>query len=65
METLKIRNDVTCGKCDNDLAACTCSDLEERYNQIKNSKFIKLGDEYKTRIEAQIKRQKESQSHTE
>lgn len=54
-----------CGKCDNDLAACTCDDLEARYNQIKKSKFIVLGDEYKARIEAQIKRQKESQSHPE
>lgn len=54
-----------CTACDKDLASCECADLEERYNQIKNSRFIHLGDEYKARIEAQIKRQKESQSHPE
>lgn len=54
-----------CQKCDNDLAACVCPDLEARYNQIKDSEFIHIGAEYKARIEAQIKRQKESQSHPE
>jgi hypothetical protein len=53
-----------CLHCDNDLAECTCDDLEERFKKIQSSEFIVIGLEYQAKILAHIhnrKKQKEAE----
>lgn len=54
-----------CCKCDNDLAACTCPDLRERFETICKSEFLKIGAEYQNRIREQIERNERESTKTE
>ena len=54
-----------CRKCDNDLPACTCPDLKERFESLLKSKFVIVGEDYAKRILAQIARNEAQQSKAE
>lgn len=47
-----------CVKCDNDLAECTCADLEERFKKILACEHIAIGADYAARIVQNIERRK-------
>lgn len=49
-----------CSKCNNDLAACTCPDLEERFESIKTIPQLHIGIEYQARIAGHIYRRKQA-----
>ena len=53
-----------CIKCDKDLAACICPDLEERFERISKSDYLFIGEDYKKRIREQIERNKREQSES-
>lgn len=42
-----------CCKCNNDLADCTCPDLKERLESLKNCEYLHIGPGYLKRIEKQ------------
>lgn len=42
-----------CCKCNNDLADCTCPDLQERLEKLKECKNLFIGGDYMKRIEKQ------------
>lgn len=44
---------MTCNTCENDLAQCTCEDLPERWEEIKQSEYLVVGVDYGLRIQAQ------------
>lgn len=52
-----------CGKCNHDLADCTCEDLSERFESIVNSPYVHIGPEYQQRIRANIERQKQARDN--
>lgn len=52
-----------CCKCDRDLASCTCPDLKERFEKIRQ--FVFFGSDYLKRIEKQIERNEKEQSKVE
>jgi hypothetical protein len=54
-----------CCKCDNDLAACTCPDLRERFEKILKSEHIVIGYDYQKRIREQIERNERESTKTE
>lgn len=45
-----------CIQCDEDLAACTCPDLKERFERILKSEHLIISDDYQKRIREQIAR---------
>lgn len=47
-----------CGKCDHDLAECSCPDLEERFDAILKIKTLHVGEEYQARIRANIEKRR-------
>ncbi len=54
-----------CIKCDQDLAACTCPDLNERLEKIIACKHVHVGAEYQRRIREQAERNKRESTKTE
>jgi len=56
---------VICMKCNKDLAACICPDLEKRLEVILKSKFLHVGADYQARIRAQSERNKAQTTKTE
>jgi hypothetical protein len=48
-----------CTQCDSDLAACTCPNLEERFQRLCQSEFLLIGSDYAQRIKKQIERNKQ------
>lgn len=49
---------MTCMKCNNDLATCTCPDLQERVEAIKKCPHLYIGADYLLRIKEQAKKNK-------
>jgi hypothetical protein len=54
-----------CMKCNQDLAACPCPDLKERFEKILQSEHLYVGPDYQERIRQQIERNEAERSKAE
>lgn len=54
-----------CGKCENHLSKCTCKDLQERLDKLKQCEHLFIAPEVMAAYEAQAQRNKAEHSETE